>query len=174
MISIGKCVQVADPEHATTSGKRKERATAAKSLPRAVPAHQNPLFVSTSERTRPVINKLQQALNESRYVRLAGGVSLDPGLPEGAGSGRDYWSDQRFGMGDGKDASGWLRWHLTLITSPTRSLAREAGKAIMYLGVKTEREPYKDKKGPVDWPMGPRSLSEGKRENKEEGDTRDG
>ena len=50
MISIGKCVQVADPGHATTSGKRKERATAANSLPRPVPAHQNPLFVSTSER----------------------------------------------------------------------------------------------------------------------------
>lgn len=33
-------------------------------------------------------NKLQRALDKSRYVRLTGGVSLDPGLPEGAGSGR--------------------------------------------------------------------------------------
>lgn len=66
-----------------------------------------------------------------------------------------------------KDDPGWLRWHLTLITSPTRSLAREARKAIMYLGVKTEREAYKDKREPVDWPMGPGSLSEGKEANKE-------
>lgn len=40
-----------------------------------------------------------------------------------------------------------------MITSPTRSLAREARKAIMYLGVKTERRPYKDKRVPVIWPM---------------------
>jgi hypothetical protein len=79
------------------------------------------ISVRKADRARPL---LRQALNESRYVRLAGGVSLDPGAepPEGATrvpSWHDYWSDQRFIVGE--NSPGWLRWHLTLIT---RSLTR--------------------------------------------------
>lgn len=49
--------------------------------------------------------------------------------------------------GGSKDAPGW---HLTLITSPTRSLTREARKAIMYFGVKTERRDIQRQESPHD------------------------
>ncbi len=106
-------------------------------------------------------NKLQLALDKSRYVRLTERVRLDPGWhapPEGAMQARllerSAVHERSWVLVGARDAPGWwLRWHITLITSSTRSLAREARKATMYLGVKTERRTYKDKRFPMIWPM---------------------
>lgn len=168
---IGKCVYECTTAgrsgtiyHTTSRRVRGERPTAANRPVShgAVPTDQNSIFVTESRRTAPrVRDKLQLALDESRYVRLTRRVRHDPGTTGGAKQARcDCWSDQRFmkvhGMGvcwcEGgrKDAPGWLRWHLTLITSPTRSLAREARKAIMYFGVKTERRDIQRQESPHD------------------------
>jgi hypothetical protein len=73
----------------------------------------------------------------------------------------DYWSDQAFVGVGAREAviilPGGCRWHITLITSPVRSLARararEESKATMHLGVKGNVGPYEDKRDPEDWPM---------------------